>query len=518
MAIRALLLSADPQAVPAVIQIFKELDLAFEHCNDLPAGLENLANQRFDIVLVDCDKQQDAVPVFEQVRGSSASKSTVAIAIIEGKTGVPSAFHLGATLVLTKPVSLEQTRSTLRTALGMLRRETQAGKAVAANAAAAGQGIAASPTAFPNLGVRKEPLHLAHEMPAPTPLPQLPMVEAPSDLKAKPAAFKPPAHSTIGAVAAGPAHDDIEQERASLAPPQPAASAVTAKADVTPATTHLATPNNVAPMEDDSLLAELEEPESKIAAKPPSAAARARKRSPNRAPLLAAVVAVLVMAALYAAWETVPQLRDPVTSAYHKIPLMITRFRANRQVATSSQSAAQSARTAPTSSAGPSLTQTSHASEAATSNTDAAAQSAPMTAQSGQGASPRSASLQNLTQDGSASNTVTLVASTSTPRKGIAPSSEPLVLPEDASEANLVHKVSAVYPREAKEKKIQGTVVLQAMVDKDGSVDFVKVVNGNDLLISPAVDAVRQWRYKPYLQNGEPVSFVTQVTVDFRLP
>ena len=63
-----------------------------------------------------------------------------------------------------------------------------------------------------------------------------------------------------------------------------------------------------------------------------------------------------------------------------------------------------------------------------------------------------------------------------------------MVLPADVADDNVVHRVSPVYPREAKEKKVHGPVLLQAMVDKDGNVDFVKVVDGNALLITAAVD------------------------------
>jgi len=507
MAIRALLLSADPQAVPAVIQVLKELDLAFEHCKEPSAGLDSLANQHFDAILIDCDNQQDAVPVFEHVRGSAANKSAITIAIVEGKTGVPNAFHLGATLVLTKPVALEQARSTLRTALSMLRKEAQAGKAIVTSAAAAGQGIGVSRSAFRSLGVREKPAHPAQETAKPTSSPQLPMLEAPS-LAAEPGAGGSPSDPKVATVGTKIGHAQTEELHPDLAPSHKAISEVAAKADI--AAVIMASPNNVAPLDEDAVLAELEE-KSKIAVTPRTSARASR--TPNRTPLLAAVVVVLVVAVAYAAWGTVPQFRALVTSAYQKIQLKITGFETRQQVAIApAQSAAQPVRAAATQSAVSSAAQTSQTPGITPPGTETAAQTADSTAPSG------SVSLQNLKQDSTANTTVTLVATSSTSRKGTAPSNEPVMLPEDAADADLVHKVSPGYPEEAKQKKVQGTVVLQAMVDKDGNVDFVKVVNGNDLLISAAVDAVRQWRYKPYVQNGEPVSFVTQVTVDFRLP
>lgn len=512
MAIRALLLSADPQAVQAVTQILKELDLACEHCNELSAGMESLAHQHFDAILIDCDNEQDALPVFEQVRSSTAHKTCITIAIVEGKTGVPNAFHLGAMLVLTKPVALEQARNTLRTALGMLRKEGQAGGRSLAIAAAVPQGNAVSKAAARSASVSQEPA-------TSKPLPQL----------RSPAAVFPvkPELGTAGAVAhpapnAEPGTPDELPSR--FTSPPTATSVVTAKADLADTAAHTAAPlSNALPPDDDPILAEFEQVESKVAV-PSVRAHTPAKRRQNKAPLLAAVVAVLLVAVLYTAWGTLPRVRDLVTSGYKKVQLQIAGFRTKQQTAASDAPAPlppQAARSATTSSGGPSGTQTRPAADAAAFSTDAKVHPAPTSAGiAGPVGAPKSAalSLQNVKQDSTA-NKVALVPATSTTRKaGSALSNEPVVLAADVADDNVVHRVSPAYPQEAKEKQVHGPVVLHAMVDKDGNVDFVKVVNGNDLLISSAVDAVRQWRYKPYVRNGEAVAFVTQVTVDFRLP
>ena len=72
-------------------------------------------------------------------------------------------------------------------------------------------------------------------------------------------------------------------------------------------------------------------------------------------------------------------------------------------------------------------------------------------------------------------------------------------------EANLIHDVPPQYPPEAGRARIEGTVVLMAVIGKDGSVEDVRVESGLPILAQAAIDAVRQWRYKPYLLNGEPV-------------
>jgi len=85
------------------------------------------------------------------------------------------------------------------------------------------------------------------------------------------------------------------------------------------------------------------------------------------------------------------------------------------------------------------------------------------------------------------------------------------------AERNLTHKVLPEYPHEAKENRIQGEVRLQVIIDRQGRVRDVKTVAGHPYLVPAATDAVKQWRYKPYLLNGEAVEVETIVTVNFNL-
>jgi protein TonB len=81
----------------------------------------------------------------------------------------------------------------------------------------------------------------------------------------------------------------------------------------------------------------------------------------------------------------------------------------------------------------------------------------------------------------------------------------------------LMTKVQPQYPPLAKQARIQGTVVLQAVIGKDGSIQHLKAISGHPMLIQSAIDAVSRWKYKPYYLNGEPVEVDTQVTVNFTL-
>jgi protein TonB len=82
---------------------------------------------------------------------------------------------------------------------------------------------------------------------------------------------------------------------------------------------------------------------------------------------------------------------------------------------------------------------------------------------------------------------------------------------------NLLEKTVPQYPTIAKEARIQGTVVLQATISQNGLIQNLRVISGHPMLRQAAIDAVRSWRYKPYLLNGEPVEVETTINVVFNL-
>jgi periplasmic protein TonB len=95
---------------------------------------------------------------------------------------------------------------------------------------------------------------------------------------------------------------------------------------------------------------------------------------------------------------------------------------------------------------------------------------------------------------------------------------EPVSLSEDLSRRLLLEKVLPSYPEQAVKARLQGPVVLQAWIGRDGTIQDLKLVRGSLLLGQAAYRAVKQWRYQPYLINGRAVEAETLVTVDFRLP
>jgi periplasmic protein TonB len=93
-----------------------------------------------------------------------------------------------------------------------------------------------------------------------------------------------------------------------------------------------------------------------------------------------------------------------------------------------------------------------------------------------------------------------------------------LKISQGVTQGMLIQRVQPVYPAQARQMRLQGSVQLQAMISKQGNITSVKVLNGDPTLARSAVDAVKQWKYKPYYLNGEPVDIQTQVTVIFKLP
>jgi periplasmic protein TonB len=83
--------------------------------------------------------------------------------------------------------------------------------------------------------------------------------------------------------------------------------------------------------------------------------------------------------------------------------------------------------------------------------------------------------------------------------------------------ASIITQTRPIYPPLARQARIQGNVVLHAIIDKDGRVAQLEVVSGHPLLVQAALDAVKQWRYRPTLLNGEPVEVDTTITVTFTM-
>ncbi len=108
--------------------------------------------------------------------------------------------------------------------------------------------------------------------------------------------------------------------------------------------------------------------------------------------------------------------------------------------------------------------------------------------------------------------------STPPPTSSMQQTGEPVHLSEDSARALVIQSVAPIYPHEAMAQKLQGPVVLQAVIGRDGSVQDLKLVRGYFVLAKAAIAAVKQWRFQPYTQNGRALETQTVITISFSYP
>ena len=119
---------------------------------------------------------------------------------------------------------------------------------------------------------------------------------------------------------------------------------------------------------------------------------------------------------------------------------------------------------------------------------------------------------------GGAADTKSLANISSAPVNVPKPSPQMLRVSQGVMEGLVLKRVQPRYPTQALQMRIQGPVQLQATITKNGDIQNLKVVSGDGVLAHAAQEAVRQWKYKPYYLDGEPVQIETQILVNFKLP
>src|ERR1039458_4653823 len=122
----ALLLSPDDQAVSAITGVLEEMSVTCERPLDGVSAAQKLNAHSFDLVLVDCENLPAAKLIFDVCRRGKNGNHPVPIAIVDGRAGLPTAFRLGAELILTNPVAKDQARSTIRSAVSRVRKDVPA--------------------------------------------------------------------------------------------------------------------------------------------------------------------------------------------------------------------------------------------------------------------------------------------------------------------------------------------------------------------------------------------------------
>lgn len=602
----ALLLSPDDQAVSAITAVLEEMSVTCERPLDGVTAAQKLNSHSFDLVLVDCENLPAAKLIFDVCRRGKGGNSAVPIAIVDGRAGLPTAFRLGAELILTKPVAKDQARNTIRNAVGRVKKEEPARTAdpintiqtdavqadalqviageknqefsvepadqkMAEERALAATAAASSPqmTSFP------DPVSMATlSAPALTPTALTPTLSAPvamPEISAAPAA-------EVGSVLVEskpsvqhkPSDDPVlaelekaEAESEEKAEGKPEAKAE-AKAEAKPEPEPEAKPQPIfsSYQESQSKRGEGKQGESK---KNQSKQEQSKRDQRTRSPLVAVLALLLVCAGFYAAWMYEPGFRalaqpqldrvlalagvarqpQPTAPTAVKPVAQPTKVLVPASPADSAQSSELpatnpgAAATAPSTTSGgaaaPSPASTTPASASPVSAVSSSATRATGLASTGSGAAALPAGKSGPTkielakaggsQIGVSQNAANQNTADSKGAAVARPSDTELpgektaiILSSKGADKRLMHSVQPTYPAGTRPTEVQGTMVLKAVVDENGNVAGARVIEGNTALAADAINAVKQWRYRPYVRDGKAQPFQTIVLVDFQRP
>jgi protein TonB len=621
MGYQALLFCSDEKLARVVSQVFSELDFSVEPVNEPFAAVKKLMTQRYDAIAVDCENEQNASLLFKSARNSSTNQSSLALALVEGQAGVAKAYRIGANLVLTKPINVEQAKGTLRVARGLLRKNSDAAGAAAPGMpakitpvstgnsfplASRSSAATAPPPSSPELPEFEEPI----EAPMTATMPEalaagLPTITALAKVEDNPAVVLAPAAQSKTAIAAAPAlesrqpefagavkndvvkNDGVKSKAANIAatsaPAQNASSAFTpapgSAAAPAPAKEVTAPPAKESKIVKSKIFesksVESKSVESKSAgsktaelksavsgpASPSHEAATVALPTSNAvsttgAPSFAValdeqdsggsggvkrnlmvVVAVLALAALgylgygelgksskTPARQPMSSPRDSRQPAPAPAPISSPEALPSTSTPGPASSAPKTATAAPQNkpSAGASNPQVIRidANVAANSEPGTKKASTPLRVKSGNKmpaqAEESAPSLPSPLTIASAddSNLKGLISSASSnlPK----PSLATIRISQGVSQGLLIKRVQPIYPPAALKVHAEGAVQIEATINKEGTVINPKVLRGDAVLARAALDAVRQWRYKPYYLDGEPVEIQTQITVNFK--
>ena len=648
MGYQALLFCPDEKTARTVTQVLSELEFNVEACLEPFAAVKKLMGQHFDAVVVDCDNEQNATLLFKSARGSTSNQASLAVAVVEGQDGVAKAFRIGANLVLTKPINIEQSKGTLRVARGLLRKGDPAKPAATASAPGTStlsspiatpgpaKSVAAKPVAPAKPAFPAKPAAVATLRPAAIPVAKptaIPARPTPAAAATKPMPATPVAAAHIAVELNKPVvptnqHEAPPQVNAEDSIPAPAAAAAvlpevkiappvsfvpklpvpsdiavkpafSASASSPAATSgsasapaparevqasHIAemSPENPAAVVDavSDKPAEAEKNDSGFVGAAPAftfggANLPEEKTGKGKKTFLGIAAVVLVGAALYYGWTqykgatttpvgvAAPMKPAPArTAAPGSIPTPATSGAVGSAALPGSQPGAGLA-TSPNNPVGAS--QPAGASSVPVSATPSPAK--PAGSASPDSAKPDSAKPDSTKSDSTKSDspkpsaalgsakqptsplvvkggaapplqssaaadapapsmTGIAVADANAPPPDLGSGSDggpkPVLqtvnISQGVSRGLLIKKVSPIYPQNALTMRIEGPVELTTTISKTGDITHVKVLSGDPQLTRAAADAVKQWKYKPYLLNGEPVEIQTQITVNFKLP
>jgi len=606
MGYQALLFCPDEKTARTVTQVLSELEFSVESCIEPFAAVKKLMGQHFDAVVVDCDNEQNATLLFKSARNSTSNQASLAVAVVEGQAGVAKAFRIGANLVLTKPINIEQAKGTLRVARGLLRKGDPTKPAANVPAASAAKGIAKSSAPVKTV-VSPAPTAPVVTVPAPAsevwPVPPAPPVSKPASPAAWPAT---PVASMTPAIAPPELNDDDLLDMGlddSIASPTPGtiveptfgkiASPDSQATKVLPATAFAAAeaksfsasspttrgsgaasapapaleikdfhaaeispirvPAPAEPMFARQAEAAKSEPSAYAGSEPAFTfgGANVEEKSGGRGTkiILGVAAAAIVAAGLYVGWGklqgtnssqqstrvqsttapvAVPQGAKPsATPSLPALPKTSLPAPSNSASVTSPNPEPAPLKSSPTHNLDSELSDdvtVRDLSKNPAPSTPTEAKSAETPRVIKGGVTP--AVHKPAVVDAPAPNVIGIAGDGAAPlpdlvsggESGPKPVLQTVSVSQGVSQGLLVKKVQPIYPRNALFMRTEGPVELIATISKTGDISHISVVSGDSQLTRAASDAVKQWKYKPYMLNGQPVEIQTHVTINFKLP
>jgi TonB family protein len=658
MSYQALLFCPDEKTARVVSQVLSELEFHVEPCNEPFAAVKKLMAQHFDAIVVDCDNEQNAALLFKSARNSNSNQASLAVAVVEGQAGVAKAFRIGANLVLTKPIHVEQSKGTLRVARGLLRKgqtaKPGAGVVTPAESPVAQQPSPSAPsvstpapsfpTPFASAPASSAQFASQHSSTPPPmasasafeldaePAPQPDAAEAtlleympdsapsgadksprasadsspskqyPWQPRSKPQAepmasalrraaeaagkieFEAPASSSAAlstssaSISAASMSSAPTSKSGAAAAPARAKEALAAGAGVSglkPAvkTASLIAPGLAEPEISQPEIAKITEPvaegswdsnpatpsveEIRFSSLGEYADREASGAGGSKKTLLLVVALLAVVAAGYFGWtkmqpthsQPAPQAVAPANLGTAVLPPQASPAATDTQAAPDEVVAQAPEQSLGTPVAGPSSSKPSAAVMAegpgvkasVPAKTPAVANDVTVIKAPGQAKpeqpetlvvknspaaetkaepepqEPDQAPAPASIAPDSSSNVLSGLVNTNAVNVQKAPA-QTLRLSQGVSQGLLIKRVQPEYPAQARQMRLEGKVELQANISKTGSITAVKQLSGDGTLGRAAIDAVRQWKYKPYYLNGEPIEIQTQITVNFKLP
>ena len=545
MGYQALLFCPDEKNARVVTQVLTELDFSVDAAAEPFGAVKKLMAQHFDAIVVDCENEQNASLLFRSARNSASNQSSLAVAVVEGQAGVAKAFRIGANLVLTKPINLEQSKGTLRVARGLLRKG-DAGNLSPSVPGAAGESAAA--LAISGVGGKSGMVPRA----------QAPPAIAPAVAAQAYQASQRDASDLLEPVAQSGPTAPVRNSQPRVAPPIPKSKPNAAMGMMIETTSGETIPTNATTL-------------SGVRAQGAAAAAPAREAlfaGPPRAETVSAGAANSSSVPNFSGLDETPEESSGTKNGFAVaivaiVVIAVAAYFSNRhekktiEVPASSTQEVQAPTAAPAlpatpapiakaleqaASPAPAQQHPSHQSLPAPAKPSPSAKSVPAVpadeeepvvatkepmkvksdalravenkaAPEDQTTAPAPLNLPGTADDKAVSSLVAAI-----PVAPVKPAPEVLNISQGVTQGLLIRRVQPVYPPQALAMRVQGSVQLQATISKDGNITNLKVMSGQAVLSRAAVEAVRQWKYKPYFLDGQPVEIQTQITFNFKLP